>query len=318
MIKTEVIVVGGGPAGAACARRLMQGQAQCLVLDRAIFPRPKPCAGWIPPAVLKLAGATPGSYPFGLTEYQSFEIMLGSLHFRLRTRQYAIRRFEFDHWLLQNSAAPFYQQDVHEIRLEKGQFVVDDAFTAPYLVGAGGTHCPVYRTFFQQTRPRQVSGLIIAQEEEFPYAIQDGRLRLWFFQDRLPGYAWYVPKKDGYLNVGVGGSNQGLRRHTESLKSHWAHLVRRLEQDGLVRDHAWQPVGYSYYLRPRRLRGRIGNAFLAGDALGLATGDMGEGIGPALQSGLLAAEAILTGSAYSAASIPRSSLPSLLGLRREG
>jgi len=43
---------------------------------------------------------------------------------------------------------------------------------------------------------------------------------------------------------------------------------------------------------------RIGNAFLAGDAAGLATRDMCEGIGPAVESGLLAARAIATGEEY--------------------
>jgi flavin-dependent dehydrogenase len=62
---------------------------------------------------------------------------------------------------------------------------------------------------------------------------------------------------------------------------------------------------------------RIGNAFLAGDSLGLATLDMGEGIGPAIRSGQLAAEAILSGADYSVASIPRYSFPSLLGIRKE-
>jgi len=40
-----------------------------------------------------------------------------------------------------------------------------------------------------------------------------------------------------------------------------------------------------------------------GDALGLATLDMGEGIGPAVRSGQLAAEAIIHGTEYSVASI---------------
>jgi hypothetical protein len=61
---------------------------------------------------------------------------------------------------------------------------------------------------------------------------------------------------------------------------------------------------------------QIGNAFLAGDALGLGTLDMGVGIGPAIRSGQLAAEAIITGAAYSVASIPPYSFPSLLGLRK--
>ena len=71
-----------------------------------------------------------------------------------------------------------------------------------------------------------------------------------------------------------------------------------------------------FFLRQNMAEIRSGNAFLVGDALGLATLDMGEGIGPAIRSGQLAAEAIIHGTDYSVASIPRYSFPSLLGLRK--
>ena len=48
---------------------------------------------------------------------------------------------------------------------------------------------------------------------------------------------------------------------------------------------------------------RVENAFITGDAVGLATRDLCEGIGPAIRSGHLAAESILTGSDYSVAAI---------------
>jgi flavin-dependent dehydrogenase len=63
---------------------------------------------------------------------------------------------------------------------------------------------------------------------------------------------------------------------------------------------------------------RIGNAFLVGDALGLATVDMGEGIGPAITSGQMAAEAIIHGTAYDPHGISRYSFPSMLFSRFSG
>ena len=76
-------------------------------------------------------------------------------------------------------------------------------------------------------------------------------------------------------------------------------------------------IGESHYFLNQILPGiRQGNAFVVGDALGLAILDMGEGIGPAIRSGQLAAEAIIKGTDYSVASIPRYSVPSLVGLRK--
>jgi menaquinone-9 beta-reductase len=318
MIKTDVLIIGGGPAGSSCARRLKLANINCIVLDKSAFPRFKPCAGWITPQVLKWAELEFKSYPFGLTEFTGFDVSIKGLKFKLPTHQFSIRRFEFDHWLMQRAGAEFHIHEVHAIRLKNGEYVVDDEFSAPTLVGAGGTHCPVYRTFFSEISKRSQGSLIVAQEEEFKFDVLDPRCKLWFFENKFPGYAWVVPKKDGYVNVGLGGSAQHLKRRADTLKDHWNLLVKQLEETGLIAGHVYKPAGHSYYLRQDLPEIQIGNAFLAGDALGLATLDMGEGIGPAIQSGQLVAEAILTGAVYSVASIPRYSFPSLLGIRKGG
>ena len=316
MIKTDVLIIGGGPAGAACARRLKQDQVNCIVLDKAKFPRFKPCAGWVTPQVLRWVGKEAESYPHGLTEFTSFDVSINGFHFKLPTHQYSIRRFEFDDWLLKLAEPEFYLHEAKELRMENGEYVVDGCFSGKYLVGAGGTHCPVYQTFFSKKSPKAEGALIVAQEEEFQFDYKDARCKLWFFEDGLPGYAWYVPKKDGYVNVGVGGFTSQLKRRGDTLRNHWRLLVQKLETEGLVYDHSFKPAGHSYYLRQKPPEIRQGNAFLAGDALGLATLDMGEGIGPAIRSGQLAAEAIIHGTEYSVESIPRYSFPSLVGWRK--
>ena len=316
MIKSDVLIIGGGPAGAACARRLKQANVHAILLDKAQFPRFKPCAGWITPQVLRWVGVDASSYPYGLTEFNSFDIWINKLKFKLPTHQYSIRRVEFDNWLLQMAEPEFHLHEVKEIRLEDGEYIVDGEYSAQYLVGAGGTHCPVYRAFFSQPSPRAPGALIVAQEEEFQYDIKNNRCKLWFFENKLPGYAWYVPKVDGYVNVGVGGFAGQLKRNDDTLKNHWNFLVKKLEDAGLIREHAYKPSGHSYYLRQKPAHARLGKAFLVGDALGMATLDMGEGIGAAIRSGQLAAEAIISGGEYSVAGIPSYSFPSLVGLRK--
>jgi flavin-dependent dehydrogenase len=318
MINTDVLIIGGGPAGSSCARVIKLAGMKCIVLDKSDFPRFKPCAGWITPQVLKWAEVDPASYPHGLTEFTSFDVSIGGFKIKMPTHEYAIRRFEFDHWLLQRADPEFHVHEVRNILVENGEYVVDGVYSARFLVGAGGTHCPVRRTFFNESSPKEPSALIVAQEEEFQYDLKDIRCKLWFFENKLPGYAWYVPKKDGYVNVGLGGFADSLKRSGDTLKNHWNLLVKKLEESGLITEHVYKPAGHSYILRRRSPQSRSGNAFLAGDSLGLATLDMGEGIGPAIRSGQLAAEAILSGADYSLASIPRYSFPSLLGIRKGG
>jgi flavin-dependent dehydrogenase len=80
-----------------------------------------------------------------------------------------------------------------------------------------------------------------------------------------------------------------------------------------VGGRTYTPRGHCYYMRQRLEGVRAGTALIAGDAAGLATVDLGEGIGPAIRSGVLAADAIAGGGDYSLRSIPRRSLGMMTG-----
>ena len=308
MIKTNVLIIGGGPAGSTCAWYLRRHNVDCLVLDRETFPRVKLCAGWIPPSVIRDLEIDVAAYPHSLTAFKGLHIAIRGLKFRLPTRQYAIRRVEFDHWLLQRSGAPVQTHHVRHIERADGGYVVDGAYFGRYLIGAGGTHCPVYRTFFRDAHPRATGDLIVTQEEEFAYRYTDANCRLWFAENGLPGYAWYVPKANGYVNVGIGGKAAALKANGETIMQHWDAFVTQLDRLGLVQGYAYTPKGHSYYLRQKPRTVRVDDAFIAGDAVGLATLDMGEGIGPAVQSGVLAAKAIVHGEEYALDGIRATSL----------
>ncbi|MGC9468901.1 MAG: NAD(P)/FAD-dependent oxidoreductase [Anaerolineae bacterium] len=316
MKQTEVLIVGGGPAGAACAWALRRQGVDCLILDRETFPRLKLCAGWITPDVLEDLELEPEAYPHGLTTLSKLRLSVRGLALTLPARQMAIRRIEFDAWLLERAGVPVETHHVRDIVRREGGYVVDDAYFARYLVGAGGTHCPVARAFFDDVNPRSPDNLIVTQEEEFVYA-GPTRARdtcyLWFFEHGLPGYAWFVPKVGSVVNVGVGGKAQTLKGRGETIQEHWARLVAELDRLGLVRDHSFQPKGHAYYLRGPRPELRSGNAFVVGDAAGLATADLGEGIAAAVRSGLLVANAIARNEACDVGAIRAWSQPRWIG-----
>jgi flavin-dependent dehydrogenase len=295
----DAIIVGGGPAGSTCAWKLRQAGLDVVVLDKVAFPRLKLCAGWVTPKALQDLELTPDDYPHGLLTFETLRLHWGPLSIRHASRQHSIRRWEFDDFLLRRAGAEVVQHAVRDIRLENGEYVIDDAFRGKYLVGAGGTSCPVYRSLFRQQNPREGTLQAATMEQEFAYDWQDPDCQLWFFSDGLPGYAWYVPKAGGHVNVGIGAMASRLGHRDRKLRDYWDLFTRRLEKRGLVRHAEYRPKGYSYYLRGRVDRVRSGNAFLAGDAAGLATRDMCEGIGPAVESGLRAARSIADGADYS-------------------
>lgn len=303
MIDSEAIIIGGGPAGSTCAWKLKQGGMETIILDKERFPRPKLCAGWITPKVVRDLKLDLDAYPHSLISFDRLHFHLYGLKVKSRTQQHSIRRYEFDDWLLNRANVPLYHHTVRYIRRENKNYIIDDAYRCTYLVGAGGTYCPVYRTFFMDINPRAEELRIITMEEEFEYETQDHDCYLWFFDKKLPGYSWYVPKGNGYLNVGIGGKFAVLKSKGETIREHWGHLTRKLAKLALVNEHAFQPRGYNYYFRHNVQNGQLDNAFIIGDAAGLATRDIGEGIGPAVESGILAADAILNQKEYSLESI---------------
>ena len=317
MQDVDALIIGGGPAGSTCAWKLRQAGVDVIVLDRASFPRTKLCAGWITPEVVDDLEFDIDDYPHSFMSFDKLHFHFKHFNFSKKTTQHSIRRVEFDDFLLRRSGAPFHEHRVKKIERQNGSYIVDDLYRCKYLIGAGGTRCPVYREFFHDMNPRAKLLQIATYEKEFPYDWYDEECHLWFFRNGLPGYAWYVPKANGHINVGLGGKAEKLKACGSRLKDYWKDLTKRLESEGLVHDAEYEPTGYSYYLRGSVDVVRNDNAFIVGDAVGLASIDMGEGIGPAVHSAILAADAIVRNSEYDLKRLTRFSIPGFFRNRGE-
>jgi menaquinone-9 beta-reductase len=297
MRSCDVLIVGGGPAGSSAAWKLKKAGADVLLLDRERFPRVKLCAGWITPEVVRDLGMDVAAYPHRLLTFKRLRVHLGRLHLPVACVQHTIRRVEWDAWLLERAGVPVIEHNVRHIETLADGFAIDGEFRCRYLIGAGGTRCPVYRELFRELNPRSSELQIVTLEHEIRYDWEDGDCHLWFFDHGLPGYSWYVPKERGWLNVGIGAIAARMKRGGQDIRAHWTRFATML--DGRLAPGAvYDPAGYSYYLRGEVSVVRRGNAFVTGDAAGLASRDLGEGIGPAIRSGLRAALAILEGTPY--------------------
>ena len=297
MRSCEVLVVGGGPAGAAAAWKLRRAGMDVLILDRERFPRLKLCAGWITPEVVQDLGMDISAYPHSLLTYPRLRMHFGRWQVPVPCVQHSIRRFEFDAWALERAGAPLVEHNVRHIVADGDGYLIDDAFRCRYLIGAGGTRCPVYRELFRELNPRASELQLVTLEHEIEYDWHEKDCHLWFFGHGLPGYSWYVPKERGWLNVGVGAIAARIKNSGHDIRGHWGFLSAMLEA-GFAPGAKLDPTGYSYYLRGNVEVVRRDNAFITGDAAGLATRDLGEGIGPAIRSGLRAAQSILEGTPY--------------------
>src|SRR5512143_563478 len=203
----DAIIVGGGPAGSTCARTLTKAGARVAILDRAEFPRVKLCAGWLSPPFWDVIGRAPDEYPRGLWEWHACHVHYRGKQYTLPGHGWFIRRVELDHWLLHESGAELHRgTSVKDIVRGDGTWRVGE-LRAKYLVGAGGTHCPVAR-MLDVTRPRRPVGVQELELQTDQTAVartrmgSDGEPELVLF-DGLSGYGWNVPKSD-WLNIGCG------------------------------------------------------------------------------------------------------------------
>ncbi len=299
MDRCDVLIVGGGPAGSSCAWKLAGLGLDVLVLDRKEFPRDKPCAGWITPPVVDCLRLDLDDYRRGrvLEPIMGFTVgLINGPAAETRYPQpvsYAIRRCEFDDYLLRRAGARLCPgESVRTLERVAAGWLVNGTIRAGLVVGAGGHFCPVAR--FLGGKVTRKETVIAAQEIEVEldpdqlraHPIKPGIPNLAFCSD-LKGYGWYY-RKGNYLNVGLG------REDDHKLSDHVSAYVKGLQDEQRIpRNLSARFVGHAYLLYAHSQRPIVEDqVVLIGDAMGVSYSPSGEGIRPAIESGLLAAEVI--------------------------
>jgi len=300
MRERDVIIAGAGPGGAALAARLAAlGLAdRTLVLDRARFPRTKPCGGGLTGHAVEAMAAVGLTLDVDHTPAPEAEVRYGAFARRVRlARPVAIvRREEYD-------ASLVAQVRARGVEVREGEgvtgFAVDGAgvtvttprasYRARVLVGADGAGSLVRK----RVRPRDATPIRLFRGEiPAPPAWRDRRDMVYDFSlmaEGVRGYLWLFPVPGGRLNVGL--------MHYPATKisgaALTAHLARGLARHGVELDpdtvRGWPAWGYTPsapVAAPHLLT--------LGDAAGIDA-LTGEGIAVAMEHALVAAEVIVDG-----------------------
>ena len=275
----DVIVAGGGPAGSTAARAAAAAGARVLLLDKAAFPRDKPCGGGVNVRAASLL-------PFDLSPV--VERTITGVRFSLRLRgdftrryprplTYMTQRARLDAFLVERAieaGVELHERDaVRDLEVDAGGVTVRtarDSYRGRVLLGADGANGVV-------AKASGLGGgrdLAVAFEGNVPFP--QGLPHEWQETAALDlglipgGYGWLFPKGD-HVNVGVGGwkyTAPTLRRWLDAVTRHYGLAPERL--NGLRGHHL--PV------RRRGARIARGRVALVGDAAGLVDPLSGEGI----------------------------------------
>jgi geranylgeranyl reductase family protein len=312
----DVVVVGAGPAGTAAAVTLRRSGRSVLVVDKARFPRDKCCGDGLTTLALReldRLGLQPdtveGWYDVDAAWLRSPSGRDVRVPLPTTGRYAAVApRVALDHALVQHARAAGVEVldgsgfsgidtshpdhvdvEVEGLGIVRARYVIAaDGMWSPVRKAVGAA-LPGYRGEWHAFRQyaRNVTG---------PAA---ERLIVWFEADLLPGYAWSFPLPGSRANIGFGVLRDGERR-VQDMADLWRDL--------LTRPHVVEALGAGFELEGRHTAWPIparvdeialtaGRVLFVGDAAAASDVMTGEGIGQALLTGRLAAEAVVAAGA---------------------
>ncbi|MEV4882727.1 geranylgeranyl reductase family protein [Chitinophaga ginsengisegetis] len=322
MMETKVCIIGAGPGGATAALQLAQLGIECIVVDKAVFPRDKVCGDGLSGKVLtlleridkgigqRLQEAMFKADSWGVTFVAPNRIgmdipyRLGYQEDKSNPRGFVCKRIDFDNFLVdemkrrseirlfEGTSIDKYElkPDGYHLSSKDGSFKVK----ADVVIVANGAHSGFTRDVAGiKMEPKHYVAGIRAYYKGITGLHKDNFIELHFLKNMLPGYIWIFPLPNGEANVGVGMLSNSARNKKVNLKQLMLDTIatdpvmkerfKNAELTGSI-DGYGLPLGS----KKRKLHGE--RYMLVGDAGFLIDPFTGEGIGNALYSGRIAAQ----------------------------
>ncbi|MBX7069221.1 MAG: geranylgeranyl reductase family protein [Microthrixaceae bacterium] len=311
MLDVDVLIVGAGPAGTAAGIALARAGRSALAIDKATFPRDKICGDGLTTGALRRLdelGVDPGRIPSWMPVNEVV----------VRPPYGAARRFSLprDNGLY---AAVATRRDIDAalvdaarkegVDIREGSALLalttdDDGVTAEvggvgvvrarYGIAADGMWSPSRKLLGVGLEGYRGDWHAFRQYVEGVSGVAATELVVFFEQDFLPGYFWSFPLPDGRANIGF-GIQRGGTHSIQDMKALWTDILARPHVKELlgpdvkpVEPHRAWPIP----CRTGDVPLAAGRVLFVGDAAAVCDVMTGEGIGQALQTGMMAAHHI--------------------------
>ena len=321
----DLIVVGGGPAGSAAAWRAATAGARVVLIDKAVFPRDKPCGDGLTPRAVASIGAL--GLENELKQFNRVDKLRVNGAGRTLTfdwpasdnfpgHGYVVARTDLDEMLLRHAqaagaevregsaaAAPIVENGVVRGVVAKHNGTIEE-LRAGAVIAADGASSRIGRALGMVQESSRPLGLAVRSHFDARRPTEDDVVIESYLELRdddalLPGYGWIFPMGEGRINVGVGilSTYKGWR------DVNTAHLMGAFMK---ALPRSWELPDIAMLRETGQLKGwRLPMAFgvwppwrpgviAAGDAAGVVNPFNGEGISEAVESGVVGAEVLLS------------------------
>jgi geranylgeranyl reductase family protein len=295
-LKTDILVVGGGPAGSTLAKQLALAGREVTLMDRASFPRHKACGGGLSRHTLQALDLDISP----VTEVAVKQLMVdgawsGRIRFPVEKKCQVVSRWDFDAFLLKSavsSGAQLLENTALQavVRVADGFQVTSSAgqIQANILCACDGASSKTARALGFPANQNQVVALeaLAVLKPDSAAEIRDNALFNFAFIRN--GYAWSFPRQSE-LAIGVCSADAIGR---QVLQAHLHKFVSSCKDLQDLQIHSIKGGQLPVFRTARAVYAEHG-AYLVGDAAGFVDAFSLEGIHYAVKSGRFAADAIL-------------------------
>ncbi|MGF1588701.1 MAG: geranylgeranyl reductase family protein [Pleurocapsa sp.] len=290
----DCIIVGAGPAGSSAAYHLAKQGHSILVVDKADFPRTKSCGGGVSPAIAQWFDFDFSPVVQNHVSQVKYTFKMGDpaeVQLKNVTPMWMVQREQFDNFLIEQSidqGAEFKSGvEVNEALLQGDNWQIQTSagtFEGKYLIAADGANSTVAQLLGMSN-----TSTIAAASLQVPGAVSDRRKVTAFFDfgSLKNGFMWCFPKADGYsFSAAYVRNPQGKTDELKKQLIKYAELFNLDASQGEYQEHPLNLWHENRILHSDR-------ALLAGEAAGIVDPLIGEGIRPAMFTGVKAAGAVI-------------------------